>query len=151
MWFRRKRKRRSSVTKHYQEHKELARAAVHARLEYWSSHLGCTYKRVAIRNQKTRWGSCSEDGNLNFSYKLIFLPDELFDYVIVHELCHLKELNHSHRFWALVESVIPDYRMRIKELKAIERMGWTKYMALQNVRRACAEDTTADTSETLVV
>ena len=131
MWRRRihKRKRVQSHTKHYRAHKERARIIIHTRLEYWSAVTGYQYKKVAIRNQRTRWASCSELGNLNFSYKLIFLPEAVFDYIIVHELCHLVEMNHGPRFWALVEAVIPDYRVRIKELRAIERLGWTTYMA----------------------
>ena len=68
------------------------------------------YKRVAIRDQKSRWGSCSSRGNLNFNYRLILLSEEMCDYVIVHELCHLLEMNHSDRFWSLVALAVPDYQ-----------------------------------------
>lgn len=68
------------------------------------------YKRVAIRDQKSRWGSCSSRGNLNFNYRLILLTDQMCDYVIVHELCHLLEMNHSDRFWSLVALAVPDYQ-----------------------------------------
>lgn len=77
------------------------------------------YNKISIRNQKTRWGSCSEKGNLNYNYKIILLPEKYADYIIVHELCHLKELNHSRKFWDLVEKTIPDYRERVKELKKL--------------------------------
>lgn len=128
-WYRRKRrKRRSTVTKHYVAHKEMARGVIVERLQYWNSHYGYTYNRVAIRNQKTCWGSCSANGNLNFNYKLAFLPPHLMDYVVVHELCHLAELNHGKGFWALVEQTLPTYKEHIKELKAIERMGWVRYL-----------------------
>lgn len=123
-WYRivrRRRKRASSVTKHYLEHKEKTRELVLERLSYWNEFYGYTYNRVAVRNQRRCWGSCSAKGNLNFSYKLLFLPPCLSDYVILHELCHLKELNHSARFWALMEKVMPDYRERVRELKRIER------------------------------
>lgn len=116
-WYRVRRRRRSSVTKHYLEHKEAARALVHARLAHYNTHYGLTYKRVAIRNQRRCWGSCTSLGNLNFSYRLLFLPAELADYVIVHELCHLAELNHSPRFWALVAETMPDYREYRRALK----------------------------------
>ncbi len=121
-WYRPKKRRRSSVTKHYLEHKGAARQMIHARLEYFNTHYGLTYKRVAIRNQRRCWGSCSALGNLNFSYRLLFLPPELSDYVIAHELCHLKELNHSPRFWALLSETIPDYKERKKRLQAYDHL-----------------------------
>lgn len=114
MWYkivRRRRRRRTSVTKHYLENKELARKVILARLEYFNQFYGFSWKRVAIRNTKTRWGSCSQDKNLNFNYKLIFLPEELRDYVIVHELCHLKELHHKESFWLLVAEQLPNYKV----------------------------------------
>lgn len=125
MWRIYRRKKRSSVTKHYVEYKENARAQVLMRLEFWNSFCGYDFNRVAIRNQKTCWGSCTSKKNLNFSYKLIFLPPHLMDYIIVHELCHLEELNHGKKFWSLVEKVLPEYRTHIGELKAIEKFGTT--------------------------
>ncbi|MCR4789286.1 MAG: M48 family metallopeptidase [Lachnospiraceae bacterium] len=80
------------------------------RVEEYASKLGVNYGRVTIRVQRTRWGSCSAKGNLNFNCLLMLLPKEVQDYVIVHELCHRKEMNHSARFWELVGSVIPDYK-----------------------------------------
>lgn len=87
------------------------------RLTEYAKMLGVTYNRVAIRSQHTRWGSCSSKGNLNFNCVLALVPPDVLDYVVVHELCHLRELNHSPRFWALVESVLPDYRLRRKWLE----------------------------------
>ena len=115
-----RRKRRSSVTKHYLLHKEMARDVVNERLNYFNQYYGLEWKRVAIRNQRRCWGSCTELGNLNFSYKILFLPAELRDYIIVHELCHLRELNHSKRFWNLVAETLPDYKERMKYLRQIE-------------------------------
>lgn len=101
----------------YLAHRERARAFVAERLEYWNQHYGFAWGRLAIKDQRTMWGSCSKKGNLNFSYALLFLPRPLADYVVVHELCHLKEHNHSRRFWALVEQTIPDHTARRMALR----------------------------------
>ncbi len=103
----------------YEEYKEQARALVHARLQHYNEMYNFTYHAVAIRNQKSRWGSCSKKGNLNFSYKLALLPPHLADYIIVHELCHLREFNHSAQFWQLVAYAIPEYKKMRKELRGI--------------------------------
>ena len=122
LWWRRRkrvvRRRRTSVTKHYLEHKERARALVHERIAYWNQFYQFKFGRIAIRNQRSCWGSCSELGNLNFSYKILFLPGHLADYIIVHELCHLQEFNHSKNFWALVAKTMPKYREYRKELRS---------------------------------
>jgi len=119
----RKKARRRVPSKHYLAHKEAARALVHARLEHFNIFYGLTYKRVSIKNQRTCWGSCSEHGNLNFSYKLLFLPPALADYVIIHELCHLAELNHSPSFWELVARACPEYETHRAELKRLSVRG----------------------------
>lgn len=77
------------------------------------------YNKVTIRNQNSRWGSCSKNGNINFNYKLIYLADELAEYVVAHELCHLQEMNHSARFWKLVARTVPNYLILRKQLKNI--------------------------------
>lgn len=120
---RRVRARASRVTRHYLENKEAARELVLSRLEYFNQHYKQTWKRVAIRNQRRRWGSCTSLKNLNFNYKILLLPPHLCDYIIVHELCHLVELNHGQNFWALVAEVIPDYENHVSELKAIDKGG----------------------------
>ncbi|MBL7045869.1 MAG: M48 family metallopeptidase [Parcubacteria group bacterium] len=112
-----RRTRQKKPTKHYSKHKEVARAFVHAHLAMYADKYGFKYNRVAIRNSKRSWGSCSEHGNLNFHYKIIFLPQELASYLMVHELCHLKEFNHSVQFWAHVEEIIPNYKECRKRLK----------------------------------
>jgi predicted metal-dependent hydrolase len=100
----------------YLKHKEDARAYITARVEYWNQYYDFHYGRIAIKDNARSWGSCSTLGNLNFSYLLRFLPPELADYVIVHELCHLREHNHGPRFWALVAQTTPDYRALRREL-----------------------------------
>ncbi len=125
MWWTRKtiKKRSSSVTKHYVTHKEEARSLVLARLVYFNRYYNLSWNRVAIRNQRRCWGSCSSKKNLNFNYKVLFLPAHLRDYIIVHELCHLAELNHGQQFWNLVAEVIPDYQLHMNELRTIDRGG----------------------------
>lgn len=103
----------------YAKLKEYARQFVNERIEKYNEYYGFKYNKIAIRNQKTRWGSCSSKGNLNFNYKVVLLPKRHADYIIVHELCHLKEFNHSKRFWALVEQTIPEYRNIVKQLKKL--------------------------------
>ncbi len=114
--------RRKGSQKEYLLHKETARKLVHERLKYFNQFYGFKYNKVSIRNQKTRWGSCSKSGNLNFSYKLVLLPPHLSDYIIIHELCHLKEFNHSQAFWDLVAQQAPDYKKAINELKTSLRL-----------------------------
>ncbi len=97
--------------------REQARRFVENRIKYFNSFYNFKLNRIAIKNQMTRWGSCSSKGNLNFNYKVIYLKPALADYLIVHELCHLGELNHSKRFWTLVLKTIPNYVKINKELK----------------------------------
>lgn len=87
------------------------------RVRYFAPIVGVDYGRITIRNQRTRWGSCSGKGNLNFNCLLMKTPPEVVDYVVVHELCHRKEMNHSPRFWAEVERVLPEYGKARKWLK----------------------------------
>jgi predicted metal-dependent hydrolase len=117
---RRRRRRPASLhVAHYNEHKERARILIHERLVYWNTFYNCTYNKVAIRNQSTRWGSCSMKRNLNFNYRIALLPQELMDYVIVHELCHLIEFNHSPAFWACMARALPDHHERKSALQLI--------------------------------
>lgn len=88
---------------------EQAATVLGQRVAYFAKMMNVTYCRITIRHQKTRWGSCSGKGNLNFNCLLILTPPEVLDYVVVHELCHLKEMNHSARFWVEVARVLPDY------------------------------------------
>lgn len=97
--------------------KKRARRVFLARTAYYAPLLGVSYGRVSVRSQRSRWGSCSLQGNLNFNCLLLLAPPEVLDYVVVHELCHRLEMNHSPRFWAAVESVLPDCRARRAWLK----------------------------------
>ncbi|OHA21811.1 MAG: hypothetical protein A2849_02670 [Candidatus Taylorbacteria bacterium RIFCSPHIGHO2_01_FULL_51_15] len=97
--------------------RESTRALVHERLARFNAFYQCRWGRVSVRNQKRRWGSCSRKGNLNFNYRIALLPSHLADYIIVHELCHLRELNHSSRFWDLVAKTLPNHRDLKRELR----------------------------------
>lgn len=101
----------------YLAHKEQARSLVHALLARHAPAYGFRFGRVAIKDLRRNWGSCSELGNLNFNYKLAFLPADLAEYVVVHELCHLAEFNHSRKFWDLVGRSLPDAARRRRELR----------------------------------
>lgn len=94
----------------YKKYKQVAMALAAKRLQHFNVHYGFTYRRLSIRNSKTRWGSCSRQGSISFSYTIALLPPALADYIVVHELCHIKEFNHSPRFWKLVAETIPDYK-----------------------------------------
>lgn len=104
----------------YAEVQQLSDKAVKyipKRVAYFAEIVGVEYGRITIRNQKTRWGSCSGKGNLNFNCLLMLAPPEIIDYVVVHELCHRKEMNHSTAFWNEVSKVIPDYKRSVQWLK----------------------------------
>ena len=103
--------------KDYLKHREEARAVIEVKVAQFGILYGYPYGRISIKNQKSCWGSCSRKGNLNFNYKILFLPERLQDYVIVHELCHLKEMNHSRKFWELVAQTVPDHVARRRELR----------------------------------
>lgn len=91
-------------------YRRRAQTVIAERLAHWNVHYGYTWTRVAIKEQKTRWGSCSRRGSLNFNWRLLLAPLPVLDYVVIHELCHLKEPNHAPRFWALVAHTCPDHR-----------------------------------------
>ncbi len=94
------------------ELRERAKSVLAQRTAYFARQIGVTYGRITVRDQKTRWGSCSQTGNLNFNFRLILAPSEVLDYVVVHELCHRRQMNHSTQFWQEVAQVLPDYRKR---------------------------------------
>jgi hypothetical protein len=92
------------------EGRRAARELVHMLVEDEAAELGVAVNRIQIRDQRTRWGSCSPAGNLSFNWRLVLAPFEVLDYVVVHEVCHLREANHSRRFWRLVETRRPEWR-----------------------------------------
>lgn len=98
-----------------------AKKIIPERVEYFAPKIGVTYNRITIRHQKTRWGSCSSAGNLNFNCLLVLLPDEILDSVVVHELCHRKHMNHSKDFYDEIEKVFPQYKACRKRLNENSR------------------------------
>ncbi len=105
----------------YQKHVEQARQVILGEVHAWASRIGVTYNNVRVKNQSRRWGSCSSLGNLNFNFRILFLSPTLREYIIIHELCHLKELNHSRRFWTLVAQYYPAYDEAERELRLLEQ------------------------------
>jgi predicted metal-dependent hydrolase len=103
--------------------REAARRLVKMKLNQWSMYFAVSWEGVRIGNQKSRWGSCSSTGTLSFNWRLIELPGELADYIVVHELAHLLQPNHSPKFWAEVERVLPDWRSRRKALRTLSTNG----------------------------
>lgn len=101
--------RLKSAPGEFEKYKEIARAKLEKKVDEFNKFYGYKYGRVSIKRASTRWGSCSSKGNLNFNYKLIFMPEEMMNYVVVHELCHLRELNHSKNFWDLVSIACPKH------------------------------------------
>ena len=96
---------------------EQALDVIPQKAAHYAGIVGVTYGRITIRNQRSRWGSCSSKGNLNFNCLLMLTPEEVQDYVVVHELCHRREMNHSERFWKEVEAVLPEYKKARQWLK----------------------------------
>ena len=99
--------------------KKTAEKLVAEKIRHFNQFYSFDFQKISIRNQKTRWGSCSKSGNLNFNYKIVFLPEKLADYIIVNELCHLGEFNHSPKFWNLVAKTIPEHKKIRKEIRGI--------------------------------
>lgn len=108
-----------------QLYKDLAREAVTERVEFFKQQLDVEYNQIRIKEQRSRWGSCSKKGNLNFNWKLVIAPPDVIDYVVVHEVCHLRHMNHLQDFWRCVETVLPDYRDSKNWLK---ENGWKLYL-----------------------
>ncbi len=101
----------------YEYNKNTVRKLVTERVEFFNTFYKFPYNKISIKNQTSLWGSCSRSGNLQFNYKLVYVPERTMDYVIVHEICHLKENNHGPQFWKLVEKMIPDYKTIRRSLR----------------------------------
>jgi hypothetical protein len=96
---------------------DQGRQKIPPRVQAYAERMGVTYGKITIRSMKTRWGSCTAQGNISLNCLLTLVPEAVMDYVIVHELCHRIEMNHSSRFWRLVETVLPDYKIQKQWLK----------------------------------
>lgn len=108
-----------TTKKDYGLHKEKALLLARTRIDHFNKFYNFNFNEVFIRNQKTRWGSCSRRGNINLNYKIALIPAHLADYIIVHELCHLGEMNHSKDFWNLVAKTMPEHKKHRQDLKKI--------------------------------
>jgi len=97
--------------------KKEAKSIIETRVNLYGTTYGFKYNRVSVKDQSTRWGSCSSHGNLNFNWKLVLAPVEVMDYVIIHELAHTRQMNHSKHFWAVVAEISPDYKIQRMWLK----------------------------------
>jgi predicted metal-dependent hydrolase len=98
-------------------YREQARAVITKRAKLYAARHGFEYRKIRITSARTRWGSCSSMGNLNFTWRLVMAPPDVIDYVVVHELAHLRVNNHSKEYWKQVEGIMPDYKQRLKWLK----------------------------------
>lgn len=107
-------KQKEALEKRY---RQAAREYFSSRVSFYAKILQVTFSSITIRNQKTRWGSCSSRGTLSFNWRLMLAPPRILDYVVVHELCHLIHMNHSADFWREVERILPDYKESRKWLK----------------------------------
>ena len=98
-------------------YKKQARAVITERVDFYAAKYGFEVEKIRISSARTRWGSCSAKKTLSFTWRIVMAPPEVIDYLVVHELCHLRELNHSRSYWSLVESIMPGYRSARKWLK----------------------------------
>lgn len=109
--------RRARVARPTPVQRQQAREIISARAAHWAGLLGVKYNRIAIKSQRSLWGSCSRKGNINFNWRLAAAPAQALDYVVIHELCHLREMNHSRKFWAHVAQACPDFKQHRRWLR----------------------------------
>ncbi|MFH1619901.1 MAG: SprT family zinc-dependent metalloprotease [bacterium] len=98
-------------------YRDRAREVLADRVAHWARDIGVRYQRIAIKDQRSLWGSCSPNSNLNFNWRLIMAPADILDYVVIHELCHLVEMNHSRRFWKLISRWCPEHKVHRRWLR----------------------------------
>lgn len=108
------------TSKEETQYKKQAKEYLQQKCQYFCQIMGLKHGEIKINSAKTRWGSCNRKGNINFTYRLLFVPEDVIDYVVVHELAHLKEMNHSAEFWSVVGQTMPDYKARRKKLRECE-------------------------------
>lgn len=113
---------RTEARRAYAAHKEAARRLAYAKIAAFAPMYGVKVSAVSIRDQKTRWGSCSRKGRLSFNYRIALLPERLAEYIVVHEICHMLAFDHSARFWALVARAVPEHKSLRKTLHAHHRL-----------------------------
>jgi len=101
-------------------HKKQARRIFRERAEFWAHELGVKFRRLVLSNARRQWGSCSAHNDVRLNWRLILAPPDLLDYVIVHELCHVKHKNHSAQFWHMVDAAMPDWKARRRRLRALD-------------------------------
>lgn len=106
-------------------YRRITYAFLEERVPFWAAHIQVTFNRIFVKNQRSLWASCSRKNNLNFNWRTVLLPYSTADYLIIHELCHLKELNHSPKFWNIVEKHCPDYKKENEYLKKVNH--WLKF------------------------
>lgn len=111
-------RRKRKVDNSWKVHKSEAIGVIYSILQNNPQLNSFKYKHITIRNQRSRWGSCSSLGNLNFNYRIVYLPYELAEYLVIHEFCHLIQMNHSKDFWQLVSSISPRFKVLQRELRA---------------------------------
>jgi predicted metal-dependent hydrolase len=114
-----KRKTAKETKEDFEKYKDIALKIATKKVLELNIIYNFKYNKISIKNQSTRWGSCSKKGNLNFNYKIAILSEELADYLVVHEICHLGEFNHSKKFWNLVAKAVPNYLVLRKQLKGV--------------------------------
>lgn len=115
-------------------YRDKARNTITARVNHYIGLTGQTYSSITIRDQKSRWGSCSSRKTLSFNYRLIFAPPQVLDYVVIHEICHLTHMNHSKDFWGLVAEIMPDYKVHKKWLQDHgQELNLLSYLTAQGI------------------